>query len=85
MVSQSVTKSSWRLPCSKVLIFYNRKTQTTGGQPIPDGMLERILAGYESHVRYISNPQDAREIEAILREASSARELRIVVADYDEG
>ncbi len=69
----------------KVLIFYNRRAQTTGGQPIPDSMLERILAGYESHVRYISNPQDAREIEAILREASSAQEMRIVVADYVKG
>jgi len=66
------------------LIFYNRKAQTTGGQPIPDGMLERILAGYQSHVRYIGNPQDAREIEAVLREASSAQELRIVAADYGE-
>ena len=69
----------------KVLIFHNRKAQTTGGQPIPDGTLERILVGYESYVRHISNPQDAREIEAVLREASSAQELRIVVADYGEG
>jgi len=69
----------------KVLIFHNRKAQTTGGQPIPNGLLERILAGYESHVRRISNPQDAREIEAILREANAAQELRIVVADYGEG
>jgi TPP-dependent indolepyruvate ferredoxin oxidoreductase alpha subunit len=70
----------------KVLIFHNRRAQTTGGQPIPDGVLQRILGGYESHVRRISNPQDAGEIEAVLGEASSAQELRIVVADYyDEG
>jgi thiamine pyrophosphate-dependent acetolactate synthase large subunit-like protein len=69
----------------KVLIFYNRKAQTTGGQPIPDGVLERILVGYELHVRHISNPQDARGIKAILGEASSAQEMRIVVADYGEG
>jgi len=69
----------------KVLIFHNRKAQTTGGQPIPNGVLERILRGYESHVRHLSNPQDAREIEVVLREASSAQELRIVVADYVEG
>ena len=68
----------------KVLIFYNRRAQTTGGQPIPNGVLERILRGYESHVRHISNPQDAAEIEAVLREASSAQEMRIVVADYGE-
>ena len=68
----------------KVLIFYNRKAQTTGGQPIPDGTLERILAGYKSHVRHISNPQDAGEIEAVLKEASSAQEIRIVIADYGE-
>ena len=69
----------------KVLIFYNRKAQTTGGQPIPNGMLERILAGYESHVRHISNPQDAREIEVVLRKANAPQEMRIVVADYGEG
>jgi TPP-dependent indolepyruvate ferredoxin oxidoreductase alpha subunit len=69
----------------KVLIFYNRRAQTTGGQPIPDGVLERILGRYESYVRHINNPQDAREIEAVLGEASSAQELRIVVADYVEG
>jgi TPP-dependent indolepyruvate ferredoxin oxidoreductase alpha subunit len=69
----------------KVLVFHNRRAQTTGGQPIPDGVLQRILVGYESHVRRISNPQDAGEIEAVLGEASSAQELRIVVADYGEG
>ena len=68
----------------KVLIFHNRKAQTTGGQPIPDGTLERILAGYKSYVRHISNPQDAGEIEDVLREASSAQEMRVVVADYGE-
>ncbi len=68
----------------KVLIFHNRKAQTTGGQPIPDGVLERILVGYKSHVRHINNPQDAREIGGVLRETSSAQELRIVVADYSE-
>ena len=66
----------------KVLIFHNRKAQTTGGQPIPNGTLARVLAGYESHVRRIGNPQDTREIDAVLGEASSAQELRIVVADY---
>jgi TPP-dependent indolepyruvate ferredoxin oxidoreductase alpha subunit len=69
----------------KVLICYNRRAQTTGGQPIPYGILERILVGYESQVRHINDPQDAREIVAVLGEASSAQEMRIVVADYGGG
>jgi TPP-dependent indolepyruvate ferredoxin oxidoreductase alpha subunit len=69
----------------KVLIFNNEKAQATGGQPVPIGILDRILTGYEPYLREIHNPQDASEIETVLQEASQAKEMRIVVADYRGG
>lgn len=68
----------------KVLLFHNGRAQTTGGQPIPEGILKHVLGGYEPYLRHISNPQDAAEIEAVLGEANQAQEMRIVVADYRE-
>ncbi len=66
----------------KVLILYNGRAETTGGQPIPDGTLEGILGGYDRYVRRIRDPQNFDETESVLREASAANELRIVAADY---
>jgi TPP-dependent indolepyruvate ferredoxin oxidoreductase alpha subunit len=66
----------------KIVLFYNGKAETTGGQPIPEGTLERTVSGYGDSVRYINDPQDRHEIESVLREAANAKELRIVIADY---
>jgi TPP-dependent indolepyruvate ferredoxin oxidoreductase alpha subunit len=66
----------------KVLVMYNAKAETTGGQPILRGTLEYVLSGYERYVRHIRDPQDAAEIKSVLEEANQAREMRIVVADY---
>jgi TPP-dependent indolepyruvate ferredoxin oxidoreductase alpha subunit len=66
----------------KVLILDNGRAETTGGQLIPDGTLEGILGGYDRYVRRIRDPQSVDETESVLREASAADELRIVVADY---
>ncbi len=66
----------------KVLILNNGCSATTGGQPIPQGMLERMLQAYAPSVRFIADPEDAGNVEAVLREAAQAMELRIVVAKY---
>jgi TPP-dependent indolepyruvate ferredoxin oxidoreductase alpha subunit len=66
----------------KIVLFYNGKSETTGGQPIPEGTLERIVSGYSDSVRYINDPMDSYEIERVLTEATNAKELRIVIADY---
>jgi TPP-dependent indolepyruvate ferredoxin oxidoreductase alpha subunit len=66
----------------KLLIFYNGKAETTGGQAIPPGTLERLLSGYQDRVEYISNPSDHREAEQALKRAKISAGLRIVVADY---
>jgi TPP-dependent indolepyruvate ferredoxin oxidoreductase alpha subunit len=66
----------------KIVLFYNGTAETTGGQPIPTGTLERIIRGYERSVRYINDPLDRGELERALTEARDADELRIVIADY---
>jgi TPP-dependent indolepyruvate ferredoxin oxidoreductase alpha subunit len=70
-----------RIPL-KILIFYNGKAEATGGQPIPEGILENILGGYNEYLRYIKNPQNCHEVETVLREANYSKEMRIVIADY---
>jgi TPP-dependent indolepyruvate ferredoxin oxidoreductase alpha subunit len=69
----------------KVVIFHNGTAQATGGQPIPPHMLDRVLQGYASSIRYIRNPQDGGELTTVLDEASHVQELRIIVAEYHQG
>jgi TPP-dependent indolepyruvate ferredoxin oxidoreductase alpha subunit len=68
----------------KILIFADRKAAATGGQPLQDRILDCVLRGHEPYVRRISNPQDSTDVEAILKEATQTREIRIVLADYLE-
>ncbi len=68
----------------RVLIFNNGRAEATGGQPVPDRVLESILRAYEPYLRRIRNPEDAGEVEDILTEGTQAREMRIVVANYRE-
>lgn len=68
----------------KVLIFADGKAAATGGQPLQDRVLECVLRGYGPYLRRISNPQDSTDVEAILKEATQTREMRIVLADYRE-
>jgi TPP-dependent indolepyruvate ferredoxin oxidoreductase alpha subunit len=66
----------------KVLLFYNGKAETTGGQIISEGTLERTLAAYVPYTRTIQNPSDPAEIRAVLQTAAMSETLTIVVADY---
>jgi TPP-dependent indolepyruvate ferredoxin oxidoreductase alpha subunit len=66
----------------KIVIFNNKKAAATGGQQIQRTVLYKILAGYESFIRNISNPDDPFEITEILTEASKSDELRIIIANY---
>jgi TPP-dependent indolepyruvate ferredoxin oxidoreductase alpha subunit len=70
-----------RIPL-KVLIFYNGKAETTGGQLIPDKMLDTILAGYDKYIRYIHHPENREEVTDILSKAAKSTEISIVIAEY---
>ncbi|VVB68745.1 Uncharacterised protein [uncultured archaeon] len=65
----------------KVLVLWNGKAESTGGQRIPDGSLERVLKSYEDHVSYIHDPQNKDEIEEVLERAAHADELSLLIAD----
>jgi TPP-dependent indolepyruvate ferredoxin oxidoreductase alpha subunit len=66
----------------KVVIFNNKQAAATGGQPIARTTLYKILAGYETHIRNISNPEDPFEVTEILDEAAQSGELRIIIVNY---
>ncbi len=65
----------------KVLVLWNGKAESTGGQRIPDGSMERVLKGYEDHVIYIHDPQNMVEIEEVLKRAAHTDCLSLVIAD----
>ena len=66
----------------KVLIIQNGCAKTTGGQPIPPGLLERVLDGFRSHIRIIENPFDPESARAVLSDAADSARLQIVLARY---
>ena len=66
----------------KVLVLYNGKSETTGGQRIPDGTLERVIKGYEEYVSYIHDPQNSDELKDVLGSAAHADELSLIIADF---
>lgn len=57
--------------------------QTTGGQPVPDAVLEAALAGYAAVRTHIADPSDAAECAAVLARAARTPGLQIVQADYE--
>lgn len=68
----------------KVLILNNGCAETTGGQKIPQGMLERVLQSYREFVDQIHCPRDRGEIKEVLSRASKSQDLKIVIADFQE-
>ncbi len=68
----------------KVLVLNNGKAETTGGQMIPEGTLERVLRSYQEYTEYIRDPQDEDEVKDIFNCALKSRELSIVVANFLE-
>ena len=68
----------------KIMIFYNKQSAATGGQPINKKHLLHLLAGFEHYIMHIANPDDPFEIENVLKEVSTAKELKIIIVDYPE-
>jgi len=66
----------------KVLILYNGRSATTGGQVIPENSLETVLSGYQESLSYIHDPRNRDETETILRKAQQSEKMSIVIADY---
>ena len=66
----------------KVIILYNGKASTTGGQIIPEGSLETLLGGYREYVRWIKDPSDEENLERILQEMTESSRMEIAIVDY---
>lgn len=75
---------SRRLPL-KVVVLSNGRAATTGGQPIPAGVLSSMLGGYARHVRIIENALDRSATDTVLRAAAETDRLEVVVAEYPKG
>jgi TPP-dependent indolepyruvate ferredoxin oxidoreductase alpha subunit len=66
----------------KIVIFANGRAEATGGQTVPLGDLERVLAGYERVLHRVRDGRDPERVRLALDEAVAARELRIVLLRY---
>ena len=72
---------SRRIPL-KVLIMDNGCAMATGGQPVPAGVFEQVLAGWAPFVSRIENPKDKPMVRTILNRAIFSDRLEIVVARF---
>ncbi len=66
----------------RVLLLANGKAETTGGQPVAWGALERVLAGYPEALVPLEEPSEPRACREALDEAWNRDGLSIVVARY---
>lgn len=66
----------------KILILDNGKALTTGGQPIPAGLLDNILSGWQECLQNIPDPGDVDASRRVLTKAAKTPGMQIVVARY---
>jgi len=70
-----------RIPL-KVLLMDNGCAMATGGQPIPAGVFEQVLAGWAPFVSRIDNPRDKFAVRSVLNRAIRSDRLEIVAARF---
>lgn len=66
----------------KVMVMDNGKSMATGGQPIPEGVFEQVLSGWNSYVTWIHNPRDRDNVKKILTRANHSDRMEILVARF---
>ena len=66
----------------KVLVMDNGCAMATGGQPIPNGVFEQVLAGWAPFVSRIDDPQDQFAVRKVLGRALQSDRLEIVSARF---
>ena len=62
----------------KVLIMDNGRAAATGGQPVPEGVLDRVLSGWKTFVSRIDRPDDRSAVRSVLNRALVSDRLEIV-------
>ncbi len=68
----------------KVLIMKNDRAQTTGGQPLPEGLLDSILSGFGRFVVRLDDPDNYSKTESAIRMALKSEDMQIVVCDFTQ-
>lgn len=66
----------------KVLVMDNGGAMATGGQPIPAGLLDRVLNGWGAAVTRIADPRDGAAVREVLTRANRSDRLEIVTARF---
>lgn len=66
----------------RILLLANGQAETTGGQPVPSSLLDRVLDGYADAIVPLDDPLDEHACEHALKEAVSRDELSVVVARF---
>lgn len=66
----------------RVLLLANGQAETTGGQPVPSSLLDRVLAGYADALIRLDAPLDERACARALDEAGARDDLSVVVARF---
>jgi len=66
----------------KVVVLYNGRAMTTGGQPLPDTVFNHVIGGYQPSVTYIRSPLDTDAIRSVLKPAVASNRMEIIVVDY---
>ncbi len=66
----------------RILLLANGQAETTGGQPVPAALVDRILAGYRDAIIPLDDPYNERTCVRALDEAEAKDGLSVVVARY---
>jgi TPP-dependent indolepyruvate ferredoxin oxidoreductase alpha subunit len=66
----------------KVLLIHNGRSEATGGQPLPAGILGRALAPYSEAVRWLTRPSDPEAAAQAFAETAAAPDFTVLVADF---
>ena len=66
----------------KMPVMDNGHGMATGGQPIPPGLLERVLSGRPPYVSWIDRPRDEAAVRQVLPKAIRSDRMEIVVARF---
>lgn len=66
-----------------VVVFHNGRAEATGGQPIPEGLLDRVLSGYQEHLHVLETPRDTEACDRELSRMEESDQMDILVLQYD--
>ena len=67
----------------KLILFFNRKADATGGQDLPASVMENFIEGHRKMIRMVRADETIPKITRILRAMNSSRKPEICVVVFD--